>query len=201
MSGRRAIEVLAACPLLEPLPETALQRLADASVRRSYAADGALFRTGDLSRWLFVIDSGHVRTVRRAGGGRELVLHVAGPGETPGHTDLIDGGPRTVDTTAVDAVEVVAVPAEALRRAMLAHPEALMRLAEDLIFIVRELDVAVEVGHNQNEMAARLGVVRQSFNRTLASLQARGLIRVTPGGRRVELVDRHGLEALERAGR
>ena len=43
------------------------------------------------------------------------------------------------------------------------------------------------------ELAARLGSVRDVISRTLSALQADALIRLT--GRRVEMLDREGLEA------
>lgn len=214
--------LLATSTLLAALPEPALLELARTARRRRYAAEQALFRVGDASDLVFVLHSGHVRASIRSSDGRDLILHVAGPGETPGYPDLIDEARRSVDAIAQDEVEVVALPARAARAALLAHPPALMRLAAELTGIIRKLGETtadlvfrdlrarlakfllsrpattgrVELGLSQGELAAQLGVARQSLNRALGELSQAGLIRVRRSGTSIELLDRTELERL-----
>jgi CRP-like cAMP-binding protein len=216
---------LRSVPLFSALPVEALRSLATGAKRRRYEPRQALFRIGDPSDWLWVICSGHVQATSRASDGREFVLHVGGPGEAPGHLDLIDGHPRLVDAVAVDEVETLLLPASTVRQILLAHPEALMSFAADLAGIVRILGETAadlvfldlparvaklllarapygsmaELGITQGELAAQLGVARQSLNRTLSAMQRDGLIRVA--GMSVELVDRMALARLASSGR
>ena len=171
--------------------------------------------------------SGRVQARVRSTDGRELVLHVAEPGEAPGYLDLIDEATRSVDAVAQDEVEVLALPARNVRAALVKHPEALMALSVELAAIVRALseitgdlvfldlparlakllltrsgpDHRVRLDATQSELAARLGVARQSLNRALGELQRRGLIRVEAQGANIELLDRMALRRLAVGGR
>jgi CRP/FNR family transcriptional regulator, cyclic AMP receptor protein len=213
---------LLACPPFAALPERVLRELAGLARRRRYEAEQALFRVGDASESAFVLCSGHVQARLRSREGRELVMHVAVPGEAPGNLDLIDGAPRSADAVAQDDVEVLVLPARAVRRALSEHPRALMELSSGLAGIIRKrnelmrdlvfLDLParlaklllarptsggrVELAVTQGELAAQLGVARQSLNRALGDLQRRGLIRVEESGTAVELLDRMALRRL-----
>lgn len=221
-----ALAQLAACPPLSALPEDELRELAAIARRRRYEPEQALFRFGDRSDALFVLCSGHVRATIRSTDGRDLVLHVAGPGEAPGYLDLIDASPRTVDAEAQDEVEVLVLPAQDVRAALLAHPPALLQMSAELAGIVRALSETtadlvflalpariaklllarpategrVELGLTQGGLAAQLGVARQSLNRALGDLQRRGLIRVERSGTSIALLDPSELEKLALTG-
>jgi CRP/FNR family transcriptional regulator, cyclic AMP receptor protein len=216
------LSLLAASPLFSGLPERVLRELAGVAHRQTYVPGQALFRIGDPSGSAFVLYSGHVQAKIRSGEGRELVLHVSAPPEAPGYLDLIDGAPRSADAVAQDDVEVLVLPAQAVRRALIEHPRALMELSTGLAGIIRELDELVqdlvfldlparlaklllsqpapdqrvELGLTQTEMAAHLGVARQSLNRVLGEFQRQGLIRVEGSGRSVELLDRMALRRV-----
>jgi CRP/FNR family transcriptional regulator, cyclic AMP receptor protein len=213
---------LLACPPFAALPERVLRELAGLARHRRYEAEQALFRVGDASESAFVLCSGHVQARLRSREGRELVMHVAVPGEAPGNLDLIDGAPRSADAVAQDDVEVLVLPARAVRRALSEHPRALMELSSGLAGMIRKRDELmrdlvfldlparlaklllarpasggrVELAVTQGELAAQLGVARQSLNRALGDLQRRGLIRVEESGTAVELLDRMALRRL-----
>lgn len=221
------LSILAACSLFSSLPEAALRELAGVARRRRYEPEQALFRFGDPSDAVFVLRSGHVQARVSSTDGRDLVLHVAGPGEAPGYLDLIDESVRSVDAVAQDDVEVLALPARSARAALLKHPRALMELSAELAAIVRTLsevagdfvfldlharlakllltrsapDHHVELDVTQSDLAAQLGVARQSLNRALGELQRRGLIRVEGQGTIIELLDRMALRRLAVGGR
>ena len=221
------LSLLADCPLFAALPERALRELAGFARRQNYEAEQALFRVGDPSDTAFVLCSGHVEARIRSNDGRELVMHVAAPGEAPGYLDLIDAAPRSADAVAQDDVEVLMLPARAVRGTLSEHPSALMELSTGLAGIIRKLDELmrdhvfldlparlaklllarpavgprVELGITQGELAAHLGVARQSLNRVLADLQRRGLIRVEDSGAAVCLLDRMALRRLAVEGR
>lgn len=212
---------LTACPLFAPLPHGALRSLGAASRRRRYEAGQALFRVGDVTESVFVICSGRVQAQVPSIDGREVVWHVAGPGEAPGYIDVTDLSPRSVDAVALTDAEVLVLSAALVREVLLAHPEALMQLAAGLAGIVRIMTDAaaglvfldlrarlaklllarsasgdrVHLGVTQGALAAQLGVARQSLNRALGGLQRDGLIRVR-NGTTIELLDRMALRRL-----
>lgn len=132
----RLLSLLASCPLFSALPERVVRELAGVARRRRYEAGQALCRVGDPSDAKVVLCSGRVRASIRSRAGRDLVLHVAVPGEAPGYIDLIDESPRMVNAVAKDDVEVLALPARAV---LLEHPRALMQLSAELAGVVRQL--------------------------------------------------------------
>lgn len=220
------VDCLRRCPLLASLPDDVLAELAERAVARRYDPGQFLFRTGDSSQAFFVLCSGHVRASIRSEEGREVVLHLSGPGEAPGYLDVVDRGSRSVDAIADDVAEALVLPARAVRASLLANPESLMGLADELVGIIRVLDRkigefvfldltarlagallempstngVVRIAGTQSEFADRLGVARQSLNRALGELHERGFIRVSGAGSRVEVRDRDGLAQLTRKG-
>lgn len=218
------IDCLRRCSLFASLPDEALERLAERAVAHTFSSEEVLFRTGDRSESVYVICSGHIRACVRSADGREVVLHVAGPGEAPGYLDLVDDGPRSTDAVADDDATVIEIPVVVARATLVTNPEALMDLARELVGIVRVLDRkvgefvlldlparlarailelpesngVVRFGGTQSDLAAQLGVARQSLNRALGGMQDQGLIEVSGGGSRIEILDRSAL--AERAG-
>ncbi len=216
-------EVLAECETFDLLPQEALARLARRARVERYTAGQALFRVGDASGSIYVISLGRVAAVISSGGGRsDLVVHVAGPGEAAGSLDLVDDGARTVSAIAQGDVEVLILPAAAVRGELIAHPEALMehaatltricralgdrahdlvfldlhgRLAKHLLTLAADGDIAL-FDESQTNLAERLGAARQSLNRSLGRLQREGAIQVLKGGSGARILDRDALEAV-----
>jgi len=209
-------------PWLDALGEDSRDSLARIAARRIHPDGATLFRRGDPGDRVWLICSGSVQASRIGADGRELVVHVAGPGETPGQVDVLDDGARSLDAIVVGGAETISLPAQAVREELLCNPAALMRLAVDLVQIVRYLDStisdqvlldldgrlaklllsrrlgddSVQLGLNQTMVANQLGVARQSMNRSLGVLARRGLIAVEAGGRKVRILDAEGLLTL-----
>lgn len=216
------LRLLLTSPWLAELDDPSRDRVARMATRRIHRDSAALFRQGDECERVWLICSGSVQAMKSGPGGRRLVIHVAGPGETPGHTDLVDGGRHSVDAIALGNAETLSLPAAAMRAELLRNPAALMRLAVDLVGIVRTLDAAVadqallslderlakfllsrrtgddlvRLEADQATVASHLGVARQSLNRSLAALADQGLIAVEPGGREVRILDAEGLRSV-----
>lgn len=180
-----------------------------------------LFSQGERSEHLFVVVSGRLKVLLSTPRGDELVLAVLGAGDALGELSVLDGQPRSATVAALDDVTLVALPAPALRELLGRSPGLALAWAQELSGTVRRLTGStgdlvfldlprrlakllldeskldnrqntVEFGMSQTEVAARLGVARQSLNRALSSLQSRGWIRVE--GARVVLRDRPALE-------
>jgi hypothetical protein len=221
------LSALAACPLFSAMPERVLRELAHVAHRRSYEAEQVLFRRGDPSGSAFVLCSGHVQARIRSDDGRDLVLHASAPPEAPGYLDLIDEAPRSVDAVAQDDVEVLVLPAQAVRQALIDHPRALMEMSIELAGIIRLLDELVR-DLVFLDLPARLASCcwrgrpptaasssappRVRWRRSSgwpasrstarsANLQRQGLIRMQDSGRSVELLDRMALRRLAVAAR
>lgn len=91
-------------PLLHGLEAAAVDSLGLADSPVSFSAGEALFRQGDVSTGLYLIDEGVVRLRGRTPGDGHVDLALLGPGETVGEFSLLDGGPRSASAFADTAV-------------------------------------------------------------------------------------------------
>ncbi|HEX3336441.1 MAG TPA: Crp/Fnr family transcriptional regulator [Jatrophihabitans sp.] len=203
--------------LFRELPTAALDQLARHVFVRRLARGQILFSEGEPTEHLFLVRSGRLRVVVSSPRGEELVLAVLAAGDAVGEVSILDGQPRSAGVDALDASELLAVPAEDARRTLLENPPALMAVAvqlaggmrrltdsaADLVFldlprrlaklllteaVARPDGTAVcELSMSQSGVAARVGATRQSLNRALADLVRRTWI--TVDGMRVHIVD------------
>ncbi len=212
---------LSAIGLFDALPETELRAVADLAATRRLRRGQLLFSEGESSEHLFILATGRMKIFLTSLRGDELLLAVVGPGEALGELSVLDGLPRSASAQALDDVTLVALPAAALRMLLGRSPALALAWAQELSGTVRRLtgssadlvfldlprrlakflldadtDAArphtVELGLSQAEVAARLGVARQSLNRALSALQSRRWIDVQ--GSRVVLLDRSALQ-------
>src|SRR4051794_36391913 len=87
-----------------------------------------LFRRGDVGRAVAVVLTGFVKISSVEAGGREIVLEICGPGSLFGELACLNDWPRSADALALADSEIVSIPAEALRTALLRSPEAMFAL-------------------------------------------------------------------------
>ncbi|MCW2529681.1 MAG: transcriptional regulator, Crp/Fnr family [Pseudonocardiales bacterium] len=209
--------------LFAGLDADSLSLLAVNAFVRKLARGQVLFTEGEPSDHLYVVRSGRLRVFLTSPRGEELVLSIVGPGEALGELSILDRRPRSASVDALDAVQVVVLPAADVRMLLEQRPEALMAAAvhlaagmrrltgsaADLVFLdlprrlaklllgssVQQADgtTTTVFSMNQSGVAAQLGVTRQSFNRALAGLAQRRWIDIE--GTRVHLRD---VAALQR---
>lgn len=113
------LELLRGTALFEPLPPSALERLARNSVPIQVAAGGVVIREGDVGDRVFVIAEGETE-VTAAG------RHVArlGPGGYVGEIALLRDVPRTATVTAATDVRFLCLERDVFLRTMTGHEPA-----------------------------------------------------------------------------
>lgn len=87
-------------PLLHGLDADAIDALGLAESPVAFAAGEPLFRQGDVSTGLYLIEQGSVRLRGRTPGDGHVDLACLGAGETVGEFSLLDGGPRSATAIA-----------------------------------------------------------------------------------------------------
>src|SRR5947209_1538838 len=92
-----------------------------------------LFRRGDPGRAVAIVLTGFVKLSSVEAGGREVVLEICGPGSLFGELACLAGSPRAADAIALADCEILSIPGEALRTALLRSPEAMLALVGVLI--------------------------------------------------------------------
>ena len=199
---QQAIEALGAMRFLSHASASDLAALASASFFRRLNKGQVLFTEGDASEHVFVVASGRLKIQSTSSRGEDLVYAVVGPGELFGELSVLDGSARSASALTLDEVELWCVPGPALLSVVRASPAVALALAQELAGQLRRLTVTTAdlvfldlprrlakfLATNgrgggiseqaQSDVAAQLGVTRQSLNRALQRLQDRGWVDV-----------------------
>lgn len=199
-------------PVLAALGPATLERLARSARPVELERGQILFTQGAAGDAVFVVERGRLRLFRVSPGGRERTLGYLGPGEILGEMAVLGGLPRSASAEAAEPSRVWRLEGRALVDAVASDGRAALRLVELLVRRLAEADrqleestgrveeqlggllqrLAREAGSpqirvTQQELAALLGVTRESVNRALARLEAQGAVRrVGRGVLRVE---------------
>jgi CRP/FNR family transcriptional regulator len=144
-SSQDPVELLARVPVFSELPLSDLQRVADLSHPRRFAAGETVFREGDHSNTCYVVRSGHARAVREHGDGRQIALAHFGPGDIFGELAMFDDELRSATVETIDELEALAILGKDMRRLMADHSDIAVKLAVSLVRRLR----------NANERLAR----------------------------------------------
>ena len=208
-------------PYLTGISDAAVADLAAAAVHHAYPQGQMIFMEAEPNQGLYVVEQGTVKICRFAADGREHILHLVHPGDTFNDVAALDGGPNPACATAFNDVTLWRIPRAELRRVTAQHPELAWALIESiaqraryLVNIVQDLAMrnvkgrlarllleearaaergAPPVALTQEEMASRLGTVREVVGRALRSLAAENVIAMEK--QRIVIVDRKRLEA------
>ncbi len=207
-------------PYLQEVSAAALADLAAAATRQAAPQGQMLFLEGDPTAGLYLVEQGTVKICRFAADGREHILHLVHPGDTFNDVSALDGGGNPACAIAFSDVVVWRVARPDLQALAARYPElswslieSLARRARYLVNIVQDLAMrnvkgrlarllleqaeAAEQGLppvalTQEEMASRLGTVREVVGRALRSLAAENIISLER--QRIVIVDRQRLQ-------
>ena len=186
------------------MSDSALAELARYSVATAYAQGAIIFLQDDPQAGIYLVESGAVKICRHSKDGREHILQIMHPVDTFNDVAALDGGFNPATAIAFSEARLWRVARDDLRSITVRHPdlawaiiESLARRARFLVASVQNLamrDVrgrlakllleqaeAVEQGKapvplTQEEMANRLGTVREVVGRTLRALAADAII-------------------------
>ncbi len=197
-------DLLRQAPYLAHQHDEVITGLAAVATRSVQQAGAVIFVQDEEARGLFFIETGEVKISRISKEGREHILHVLRPGDTFNDVAAMDGGPNPATATARTDVAVWCVCRDDLRRMAIAHPalawalvENLARRARYLMGVVEDLGMrsvrgrlanlllsearAHQIGAvprllSQEEMASRVGTVREVVGRALRGMAIDGII-------------------------
>ena len=170
--------------------------------RRSLARNGPLFRQGDKVTAIYFVETGRLRLERRTLDGRALVLGTTPAGEFFVEAALFSDNYHC-DAVATEASRVCVYPKVAVLNALRTDTASAMsflslmarqvinlrqrleimkvRSAQERVMLYLDLHAGAD-GHTVNlrsqlqDIAAELGLTREAFYRTLASLERGGNI-------------------------
>lgn len=214
-------EFLKSAPYFSALNGKEFERVKKEAEERSFAKGDILFLEGESCRGLYLVKSGRIRVFKSSPEGREQVLFIAWPGDSFNDVPVFDGGPNPASASALEPSTVYLIPkavllslisecppAQAIIKLFAARLRHLTGVVEDLSFrsvfnrMARLLlDLAVVEGGTkpiprltQDEMAARVGSVRDVIGRVLKALEKTGSIKME--GQRIYVVDAKKLREM-----
>ncbi len=211
---------LAEIALFASLSESELQAIAQRAVERRFGSGEMLFWEGEACAGIFLIVQGSVKIFKTSAGGREMMLALESAPTTVAELPLFDGGPYPASVRAVEPVVSLFLNKSDFQQVCRQYPDVALKVLavvghrlRHLVGVVESmtfgsvterlarllLDAAGVAGADEfdmplthQELASRLGTVREVVSRNLARFRAEGLIRVQ--GHQLRILDRAGLE-------
>ena len=192
MKARRSFSpesFLRSVPLFAGLDDQALAALASAGQLRQVSKGKTLFSQADSADAFYLVCSGRIAILLASPDGRELVINEMRPGDGFGELGLITGQLRSTSAVAREPSEVFAIPREDFlavieaqpklmrrvlettarrlsvsseRESALAFQNAPARLARVLLQLDRQASADGYITIAQEELAQRVGLVRQT---------------------------------------
>lgn len=187
--------------------------------QRDLVAGEIIVLEGQLAEALYVVYRGRVHVFKTSEEGKEQVLFVHGPGDTFNDVAVFDGGPILATAQAlVPGTCIYVVPASLMTHLLTTNPRVAANVVRDLPGRVRHLAALVEdlsfhsiiqrvarllleenaatgcVVLTKQEMAARVGTVREAVSRALHDLEESGAL--TRQHNRIVHVNTPALHAL-----
>lgn len=142
--GFSLVERLSGLPYFRALDPERLEALAQQALRRTFDAGAFLFGQDEPSAGLWIVERGRVKIVRLTPEGRELILRLAGPGDSFNDIPAIDGQPNAASALALSDVTVWNLPTGTLRAELHAdHDLALATidiLTDRIRFLVQQIE-------------------------------------------------------------
>jgi len=206
--------------LFAALSEGELQGLAQRAVERRFAAEDILFWEGEPCAGIFLIVQGSVKIFRTSPGGREVMLSIEAAPATVAELPLFDGGVYPASVRAIEpvvalfinkgdfqqfcrqnpdvALKVLAVVGRRLRHLVglvesMTFGSVTQRLARMLLDASKAAGTdTFDLPATHQELASRLGTVREVVSRNLGRFRAQGLISIEE--RHVHILNRAGLQ-------
>lgn len=212
VSQSKKLELLYKNEYFEGLDDAILQQVSMHMQLRVYERGEALFWEGDPCAGLHIIEQGFVKLYRLSPQGRQYIVRVLQEGETCNEVPTFDGGPNPVNVEALETTQVWVVHPEILRTLLKKHPEFAQKVIDNfaknlrgLVRMVSEM-AFYQVTHRlarliseqspdelrgtpwtQEQLAARLGTVREVVARSLKELERSGAIHMDK--RRIAISD------------
>ncbi len=221
--AKRITQILRDCKLFGSVEPRQLADIAEIAQLVNVERGQRLFDQGQPCQGMYIIGDGQVKLFRLNPEGKEHLLHMAGPGATFAEAALFGGFDYPASSESVADCELVFLPKKPFLALLMDHPgislkllagfsvwlrrmvdlmedivlrDAAGRLAKYLLSLRADDNAAlVQLPMKHQELAAHLGMTRETVSRTLSHLETRRLIALQPRGE-VELRDPDGLAEL-----
>ncbi len=209
--------LIAKIPLFAGLDEAELASVAGRAIERHFAPEESLFWEGDRAEGLYLLVEGAVKIFKTSANGREMMLDLVTAPSSIAELPLFDGGPYPASVRAVRQATALFINKADFHTACRQNPDLPLKILavvgrrlRTLVTVVEGitfgsvtnrlakllLDIADEQGAprislTHQELASRLGTVREVVSRNLARFRVQGFVGIE--GREITLLDVAGL--------
>lgn len=202
-----------------------LRDLADISAIRHYDSGELVFGQGEHADTFFIIMSGSVQIFKLSSEGKEVILHLFGPGDIFAEVPIFSGIPNyPANSLCTSPVEVLAILGEPFRALVQRNPDIALsllsvfaqrlhkfsdiiedlalrtvdsRLAKYLLSVSENSPEKAVITIHKKTLAAILGTIPETLSRTFKKLSDEGLIAVKTN--KISILDRKKLSRLANA--
>ena len=206
----------------EGLDESALDRVAQKMQLYLFERKEMFFLEEEKCAGLHILKKGSAKIYRLSPQGQEYIVKILTEGDTFNEVSVFGGGENPVNAAALEESRIWVIKVDILREPTLAHPIYAQKIMNNLSDNLRTLVQRVsgmafyQVTHRlarllnqlsedslsgdnasrltQDQLAARLGSVREVIARSLKELERGGAIRVE--NRRIYIEDKESLEKI-----
>ncbi|HAX26161.1 MAG TPA: Crp/Fnr family transcriptional regulator [Thermomicrobiales bacterium] len=210
MNRERYRDLLRGTPYFARLDDAGLDEVITVAIARRYGQGQRLFTEGHNEGRcsLHIVETGLVRVFKTSAEGREQVLRLMRPGEAFSDVPVFDGGAYPASADIVEASTVLAIPRDALMPLMDRYPAIAIGGLQNISSRLRHMTALVEdlslrrvmsrvarlllenpneIHLTQSQMASMVGTAREMVNRSLHTLEDRGIIQLR--GQEITILD------------
>lgn len=131
-AGQEARTLLGGIPLFSDLTTDELLTIESHAHRKSYRKNTVIIEKGDDTTSLYILVSGKVKVFLANEEGKELLLHVLGPGSYFGELALLGGGTRTASVMTEEDSRLLVIYKQEFLDCLRSHPEIALELIRQL---------------------------------------------------------------------
>lgn len=212
----------------QSLNEDDLTKLTSIAVSKSYEKGERVFCDGELGAGFFIVEKGQIKVFKMSTEGKEVILHICGPGDPFGQVAMFGDQRYPAWAEALCKSTLLLFPREAFLRLIEGKPQIAMSMFYDLSLKLRQLTSQVEslalkevpgrlasyliylaegqknpgavtLDTSKSQLASMLGTTPETLSRILSDMASRGLIETDR--RDITLLDQKSLIKLAYEGR
>lgn len=194
------------CPICSTQEEKVTNAIVSQLQKKSFLKGTFLFNQDNETHGLYLIHKGAVKIAKTSPAGKEMVIEILGPGKTFGEAGILGQEAHTDSAMTIEDSEVFFIPKKDFQQILIQHPELYKSVIHSLIRWMDTLHIVIEnisltsardrvwtyicrLQQEQNkpvlhlpgkkhDVALMLGLRPETFSRTLADLEAEGLIKM-----------------------
>jgi CRP/FNR family transcriptional regulator len=215
-SLKQKMEALRGNQYFDDVSDEMLKDIATHTRLAEYQRGDVLFWEGDICEGLFILQQGSAKIFRLSPQGRQYIVRILQEGDTFAEVPAFDEGTSPVNVEALEICRVWIIDKNKLHALVMEHPafaqkvlvnfgkmlRGMVRMVSEMAFyqvthrlarlIDTELPQDKSAAWTQEQLAARLGTVREVVARSIKELERSGAIKMED--RRIQIADREIFE-------